>query len=1000
MKIKIKRGILLVILFLLVINFVYSTDYYVSTIGSDSTGNGSSGNSWATIQYAINNVSTGDIIYVVNGTYIENVDVNKSVSLIGNGYQNTTIISLNPADHVFEVTSNNTNINGFSIDGNSTNRTYGIYLNGYPFGLSNSNISKNLFRNSQINIYANRPLNSFLLNNNIISNLNYGGKGIYITYGRNTSIYKNNVSLTEIGIHISNSNNTILINNTIQNSSRKGLFIYMPYNLTLHDNNFSGSTHNFAISSTGNENIQAYMHNISSTNKVNGKPMYYWTNVESLIIPEDAGFVAVINSTNITVENLSLSNLEKGIIFAYTQSSKIKNINITEAYNNIFLINSDSNIIENNNLSLSLDSLIYLSSSNENIIRYNNLTNSIKGIYLTGSSDNEIYQNFFKYNTEYALKFYSSSTDNLIADNIFKKNKAGIVSSSLLNENEISGNQVLDSSEVTIFDINFNNKIIELGDSLTFNISINHINGSSISNFYDYYQTYNISINPSLPSKSISLDGNIISGNLTPTERGTHSLIVNILDSEDNEFNRKYSFFVGPINYETKTSYLRPNLEANHGQPRYTDSAPITSNIPNNPSNFTCGDWIQASFDEIPKYIPIYLENVSISIWQKITGDTSLMGIQRYISYDQSIDTSINIPEEYSDYTWLEINFTNLNWTMDYLTDWYWLTLKESGADPSWYTNTSQPSYVNFTYAYTNTPEIVNLTNTNNIQILSATSPPANLNNATITLDGEGNTELTIQMINQVNNYLAKYDETECNQSNCNFTQNNGLLNFDLVLGSEHNLTIYTIPEETTTSSSWTDRITTSNDMEVEKLWRVIHPDQSYEWIFSNFQVIDRLTFTSEERSSNARINIKLLDGKPAGTETLENIYQYLNITTRNLNIKQANITFKVNRTFADQKGKTVLSRHTNKWQDLETKYLGKDDDYKYYRAVTPGFSSFVIRKDIQKQDLEENIPRPTLKEKIKEVYKSSNLYLIPISIILIIGLIIIIKKKKRKKFY
>jgi len=46
---------------------------------------------YPTIQEAINNANEGDIIYVRNGTYYENVIVNKTVSLIGDNKFDTTI---------------------------------------------------------------------------------------------------------------------------------------------------------------------------------------------------------------------------------------------------------------------------------------------------------------------------------------------------------------------------------------------------------------------------------------------------------------------------------------------------------------------------------------------------------------------------------------------------------------------------------------------------------------------------------------------------------------------------------------------------------------------------------------------------------------------------------------------------------------------------------------------------------------------------------------------
>ncbi len=67
-------------------------------------------NTWNTIQDAVDNASTGDIIYVHNGTYTENITINKSLSLIGENRTtvvvNGSVVMVNPRD--YELPSNDT----------------------------------------------------------------------------------------------------------------------------------------------------------------------------------------------------------------------------------------------------------------------------------------------------------------------------------------------------------------------------------------------------------------------------------------------------------------------------------------------------------------------------------------------------------------------------------------------------------------------------------------------------------------------------------------------------------------------------------------------------------------------------------------------------------------------------------------------------------------------------------------------------------------------------
>lgn len=79
-------------------------------------------------------------------------------------------------------------------------------------------------------------------------------------------------------------------------------------------------------------------------------------------------------------------------------------------------------------------------------------------------------------------------------------------------------------------------------------------------------------------------------------------------------------------------------------------------------------------------------------------------------------------------------------------------------------------------------------------------------------------------------------------------------------------------------------------------------------------------------------------------------VYRYSNITLSGLsssNLKNATIKFSVTKTWLTANNLTAenvfLWRWTTAWEKLNTTKLSEDTSYVYYRAITPGFSTFAI---------------------------------------------------------
>jgi nitrous oxidase accessory protein len=212
---------------------------------------------YGSIQEAIDNASEGDTVYVKEGTYHENVVVNKSLSLVGENVD-TTIIDGKPAEGYripITIQCDNVSVSGFkllygyagvtagevkhcSISGNRiAGGQHGIKL----FGTSYSNITKNYLEQiglssaiqlsaSNYNLVTGNYITSCTegiqvwthsTNNTVMENTitNCDDMAIRLQYADNNTVARNYVSYSDIGtcIYVAN-NNTITHNSYVNNT--------------------------------------------------------------------------------------------------------------------------------------------------------------------------------------------------------------------------------------------------------------------------------------------------------------------------------------------------------------------------------------------------------------------------------------------------------------------------------------------------------------------------------------------------------------------------------------------------------------------------------------------------------------------------------------------------------------------------------------------------------------------------------------------------------------
>jgi parallel beta-helix repeat protein len=185
------------------------------------------------IQDGIDAANLGDIVYVYNGTYFENVVIDKSITLIGED-KNNTIIDCRGAGNTIKVNANHITIKNFTIQNSGL-----IYpLSGINLSSNYNVIENNVIRNNfyGLTLYFSSQ-NS--INKNLIQNSYHCG--IYISNSKNNSIFNNTIKnnfYNGVGIYYSSDNNLIK-NNSFINNSYCGVNIRLSFNNSVVNNNFS-----------------------------------------------------------------------------------------------------------------------------------------------------------------------------------------------------------------------------------------------------------------------------------------------------------------------------------------------------------------------------------------------------------------------------------------------------------------------------------------------------------------------------------------------------------------------------------------------------------------------------------------------------------------------------------------------------------------------------------------------------------------------------------------
>ena len=224
------------------------------------------------------------------------------------------------------------------------------------------------------------------------------GKGTVVQINSNNSVLsgftvqKSGNNFTDSGIYLNYSSNTSILGNLVTNNNI-GMYLYESRNTILRNNNMSHNSYNFGVYASS---LEGYIQNIDTSNSMDGKPLIYWVNQANKQSPSDAGYVAIVNSTNIIVEDSTLERNWQTALFAYTKNSTIRNATATLGMDSIWLLDCSNCSIYGNNVSDNIWGGIALVNSFRCSVYGNTIRgNGGYGTLLSYSSDNTVYHNDF-----------------------------------------------------------------------------------------------------------------------------------------------------------------------------------------------------------------------------------------------------------------------------------------------------------------------------------------------------------------------------------------------------------------------------------------------------------------------------------------------------------------------------------------------------------------------------------------------------------------------------
>ncbi|MGA1821984.1 MAG: right-handed parallel beta-helix repeat-containing protein [Thermoplasmatota archaeon] len=349
---------LIMSIFAIAVHIADYSDGATLKVGSDQT--------YKKIQWAIDNATSGDVIEVHAGTYVENIEIDVSITLKGNGTGNT-IIKGEGGDDVITVSVSSVTIEGMDISvGTQTGSLSAVYINS---GLSGVTIKDCTLTHSYYGLRAygssSSQVSRIIVENCEVSDNYYG---VYLYYATNCRVANSTCEYNYYGVYVygsstASANKIFIENNELSMSTYGARLYYTLYSFVRNNTIDMDSSYGIYLSSSDYVLIE--------NNSLEDNPSYsiYMTSSDSNIVKE--------NKINNSDDGIYLSSSDYNTVF-------LNHINNTGTYP-IYMSSADYNEIHNNTIENGLQYGLYYSSGTYNVLRNNSFVKC--GIYLISSTE-------------------------------------------------------------------------------------------------------------------------------------------------------------------------------------------------------------------------------------------------------------------------------------------------------------------------------------------------------------------------------------------------------------------------------------------------------------------------------------------------------------------------------------------------------------------------------------------------------------------------------------